>query len=195
MEVVEVFKQRQVYTVVPRSSMRNGGKLVGVRWVEVNKGTDSSPKVRSRLVCQEFNANGDHPDELFAPTPPLAATRWLISEAASQGHRDGVLRLMVLDFKRAFLYANITRDVFIELPDEDPMKRGGVNIGKLNKAMYGTRDAPSAWQQLVRHSLEELGFTASKLVNCLYFHAKLGIQLVAHVDEFLVLGNVEKCWA
>ena len=191
-EELDVFEERQVYTVVPRSSLRPGSKIIGVRWVEVNKGTTEKPRVRSRLVCQEFNSKGNHPDELFAPTPPVMATRWLISEAASQGrHGPSDLRLMVLDFKRAFLYADIKREVFIELPDDDARKAGGSNVGLLHKAMYGTRDAPSAWQKLVRESLESIGFEASKLVNCLYFSNTLGIWIVAHVDDFLVLGNVD----
>ena len=36
--------------------------------------------------------------------------------------------------------------MYIELPSEDPMSEGGHMVGKLDKAMYGTRDAPAAWQ-------------------------------------------------
>lgn len=119
------------------------------------------------------------------------ATRWLISEAASQGENGpSNCCLMVLDFKRAFLYADITRDLYIELPDDDSRKRGGVNIGKLCKAMFGTRDAPSAWQGLVKITLVRLGFIASRLLPCLFFCNTTGIRLVAHVDDFLVLGSV-----
>ena len=53
------------------------GTVVGVRWVDHNKGTSVSPEVRSRLVAQEFAAK-DRRDDLFAATPPLAATRLLL---------------------------------------------------------------------------------------------------------------------
>ena len=76
-EELDAFEERQVYKVVPRTSMPRRSSVVGVRWVEVNTGTKMKPKVRSRLVCQEFN-RGTHPDELYAPTPPVMATRWLI---------------------------------------------------------------------------------------------------------------------
>ena len=102
---LQVFAERKVYQVVSRSSMRPGSKIVGVRWVETNKGTPEKPKVRSRLVCQEFAFGKDDPTgSLFAPTPPLAATRLLLSEVASQGRSGpGEKRVMLLDFKRAFL--------------------------------------------------------------------------------------------
>ena len=70
--------------------------------METNKGTAEQPKVRSRLVAQEF-ARGKTPEDMYAPTPSLIATRWLVSEAASQGMRGpGSVRMMALDFKRAF---------------------------------------------------------------------------------------------
>ena len=40
---------------------------------------------------------------------------------------------MVLDFKRAFLYADCERELYIELPDEDERK-GKDLVGRLRKA-------------------------------------------------------------
>ena len=100
-EELEVVMQRGAYKVVPQSSMGRGSKLIGIRWVESDKGAPGKPKVGSRLVCQEF-ARGHTPDDMFAPTPPLVATGWLLSEPASKGRRGlGDLRLTVLDLKRA----------------------------------------------------------------------------------------------
>ena len=93
--------------------------MIGVRWVDTAKGD----KVRSRLVAQDFNTDRGKVDELFAATPPLLAASWLCSRAASQGLKgQGPLTLMTLDFSKAFLYGNVERNVFIELPDEDSRK-------------------------------------------------------------------------
>ena len=93
-------------------------------------------KHRSRLVAMEFATT--ERDDLFAATPHLAAFRYLVSEATTSNWKnDFTKKLMVLDVKRAFLHGVITRDVFIELPDEDPMKKHGM-VGKLKKTMYGT---------------------------------------------------------
>ena len=53
--------------------------------------------------------------------------------------------LWFLHFKRAFLYGVAERELYIEIPDEDPEKKGGINVGRLQKATYGTRDAPVVW--------------------------------------------------
>ena len=80
--------------------------------------------MRSRLVGQEF-AHGERRDDLHAPTPPLAAARFLLS-CASQGKRSpGDYRILLLDIKKAFLYCKISRHVYIELPAEHPMSEEG----------------------------------------------------------------------
>ena len=38
MEEIEVFKERQVYEIVPRASMPRGKRVIGVRWVPKSRG-------------------------------------------------------------------------------------------------------------------------------------------------------------
>ena len=161
--------------------MRPGSKIAGVRWVETDKGTPEKPKVRSWLVAQEFATEADPLGELFAPTPPLAATRWVMSGAASRGRRGpGEERLMLLDFKKAFLYADIDRELYIELPEDDDRRQGGANVGLLNKAMYGTRDAPAAWSRLVRKCLWILVSCRAEL-QLAYLRTRLRESRLSHM--------------
>ena len=172
-EELKIFEERKVYEVVPRSSMVRGAKLIGVRWVDTNKGTLEEPNIRSRLVCQELGYGSKTPDDMFAPTPPLLATRWLLSSVASQGgDGPGNERIMLLDFKRAFLYGACERDLYIELPEDDRRKAGGRNVGKLLKAMYGLRDAPVVWHKMVNGMLLSRGFASSTTVACMYSNVK-----------------------
>ena len=141
-------------------------------------------------MAQEFATSADPLGELFAPTPPLAATRWLTSGAASRGRQGpGSWRLVLLDFKKAFLYADIEREPYIELPQDDERRAGGQNVGRLNKAMYGTRDAPAAWSRLVRVMLSKLGFEACNTAACVFDHPERKLQIVSHVDDFLCAGD------
>ena len=127
---------------------------------------------------------------MFAPTPPLAASRWLCSEVASQGTEGlGELRLMTLDFSKAFLYGDVRREIYIELPPEDSRKGAADLIGLLRKSMYGLRDAPQIWQEVVREMLRLRGFVALVGTQCTYVHPQSGMTIVAHVDDFLVLGR------
>ena len=75
--------------------------------------------------------------------------------------------LMCLGIKRAFLYGDIERDVYIELPPEDP-KSGGNIVGRLLRTMYGTRDAPQGFQQFMHRILGKLGSFRSVISPCVY---------------------------
>ena len=79
---MNVFWKMQVYTRVPRAMQKmKGRKVIGVRWVDVNKGDSESTDMRSRLVGQEFNTGKN--DELCASTPPLESLRFVISSATT----------------------------------------------------------------------------------------------------------------
>ena len=122
---MEYFERLGVYERVPRShQVAIGGKIIGVRWVDVNKGDSTDPDYRSRLVGREFAIGRD--DALYAATPPLEALRLIISHAAAIPD-DGPRRtIMINDVRRAHFYAKIQRDVNIELPEEDDKRGPGV---------------------------------------------------------------------
>jgi hypothetical protein len=98
---------------------------------------------------------------------------------------------MVLDVSCAFLYAPIKRSVYIELPEEDQKSLSGEWVGKLEKALYGTRDAPQAWLEELGSTLTELGFEASVHYPGVYYHPKLDVSMVTHVDDLLCGGPPE----
>jgi hypothetical protein len=176
------FGEMDVYEVVPRSFAKKS-KIIRTRWVRVNKGSRPAPIVKCRLVAMEFATTVR--DDLFAGTPPLFALRLLTSLTASKSDH----KIMILDVKCAFLYGDIRREVFIELPPEDPRSRTGDLIGRLKKAMYGTRDAPQIWGELVTEIMIELGFYESLLHPGLYYHASRGIRVMTHVDDFFCSGT------
>ena len=96
---------------------------------------------------------------------------------------------MVIDIKRAFLHGFVKRHIFIELPSEDPRSADKGLVGKLVKTMYGTRDAPKAFQEFCESLLGKLGFHACKGTPCVYFNPERDMKIVAHVDEFLCCGE------
>ena len=100
------------------------GKIIGVRWADVNKGDSEDPEYRSRLVGREFAVGN-----VYAATPPLEALRIIISHAATYPESGPERVIMINDVRRAYFYAKIQRDVFIELPKEDP-KYGTGLLGK-----------------------------------------------------------------
>ena len=82
-------------------------------------------------------------DEMFTATPPLEALKLILSMIASIDKKE---IFMINDVTRAFSHARATRQVFVQLPDED-RTAGEENLcGRLNYSMYGTRDAAQNWQ-------------------------------------------------
>lgn len=102
LEEMRRFKQMNVYDSVKREGALSdpGMKLIGVRWAEVNKGTKEMPKVRCRLVAQEYATTKE--GELFVGTPPLLALRLLLSDVASVTPGSNIVS--VTNVKCAFLY-------------------------------------------------------------------------------------------
>ena len=98
---------------------------------------------------------------------------------------------MVMDIKCAFLYGKTPRDIYIELPDEDPMSINKDYVGKLLKAMYGTRDAPAVWQEEIRALVTNMNFTQSRINPCVYYNRERDLRVNVHVDDVLVTGMEE----
>ena len=79
---MQYFERLRVYVRVDRSDIKlTGGKLIGTRWVDLNKGDSTSVDCRSRLVGWKFNVGRD--DALYAATPPPEVLRMIISSAAT----------------------------------------------------------------------------------------------------------------
>lgn len=160
-----------------------------VRWVDADKAREGEPlDVRSCCVVKQFNT-GDRED-IFAATPSLEAVKVLLAlTALSNRGRAPTRRLMVLDVVRAFLYAAIKDEVYIELPDEARSDSDGDVICFLQRAMHGTCEAPLCWQQHITQCLSHLGFQAGANNACAFIHRGRGLQLVVHVDDVMVTGE------
>ena len=152
---MEYFNTFCVYEKVPRAhQIASGGKVIGVRLVDVNKGDATDVNYRSRLVGREFNIGRD--DALYAWAPPLEAFGLIVSYAATHGTDIGRKMIMIHDVKSAYFYAKIQLDVYIELPREDPDHGKGL-LGKMNLCLYGTRDDAKGWQETLSCHSERIG--------------------------------------
>ena len=123
---MEYFHKLGVYEKVPREhQVASGEKIIGVRWADVNREDALDVHFRSRLVGREFIVGRD--DALYASTPPLEGL--IVSYAATRSTTGGRRMIMIIDIRRAYLYAKIQRDVYIELPKEEPDHGKGL-LGK-----------------------------------------------------------------
>ena len=134
---------------------RTGKPQVKTRWLDINKGDEANRDYRSRLVAQEIKL--DKREDVFAATPPLEAKKMLFSMAVTEGigfkegQRGDGMCIDFIDIRRAYFHAEALREVYIALPPEDASD--GM-CGKLNKSLYGTRDAAQNWGESYMQFME-----------------------------------------
>ena len=78
--------------------------------------------------------------------------------------------------------------LYVELPPEDPLAASGRYVGKLERAMHGTRDAPMIWQDHLRKTLLDMKFKESVTHRGVFQHETRDILLCVHVDDLLCTG-------
>ena len=189
MEEIKYFKEMDVYEKVniEEAWKETGAGPIAVRWVDVNKGDSKNPKYRSRLVAKEFKTSVN-PD-WYAATPPSECLRLMLSKLAS-GKKAGAT-LMYADVSRAYFYAKAERPVYVKLPDEDRGAGDEGKCGRLKMSMYGTRDAALNWSKEYGDTLREAGFVQGRSNPCLFHHAKQGVSIMVHGDDFVAVGPEE----
>ena len=99
--------------------------------------------------------------------------------------------MMISDVKRAYFHAPASRDLYVEVPKEDPNWQPEL-LGKLKLSLYGTRDAAANWQRCVSEHLVSLGFRPGQSNPCVFWHPRRGISTLVHGDEYASTGTVEQ---
>ena len=179
-----------VYDRVPRDHQKqNGGTVIGVRWVDVNKGDSATPDYRSRSVGQLFATHRD--DSLYASTPPLEALRMVLSYAATIGVGEDKKQILIADVTRAYFYAMARRNLYIELPQEDELGGPGM-LGKLRLNFYGTRDGASNWQEHLSAHMIQIGFKRGVGHPSVFWHEARKRMRLVHGDDYVSAGDASE---
>ena len=117
-------------TTIAECKKVTGRAPISVRWVDVNKGDDVHPNVRSRLVARQIRGPGD--ESTFAPTPPLETLRSIISMAATDfpgrpaccrdPESEERMQVSAVDISRAYFNASTDggTPTYVQLPPEHP---------------------------------------------------------------------------
>ena len=74
-----------------------------------------------------------------------------------------------MDVKTAFLNGIIQEDVYIEQPQGFEIHGKESHVCKLNKALYGMKQAPRAWYSRIDSYLQQMWFQKSEADPNLYF--------------------------
>ena len=100
---------------------------------------------------------------------------------------------MLSDEKRANLNALAKRELYAELPREDPVySEGQCIVGRLRLALYANRNAAQLWHECLAQHLVELGFARGASNPFVYHHSFRGVRVLVHGDDFVSTGSLEE---
>ena len=157
--------------------------IIDTRYVfTVKEGT-----AKARLVARGDHQHFDNFNETFSPTMNSTLLKILLKIALGKG-----LKVYCYDVKRAFLNANLEEDVYINIPDGYEANYGEIDKEqyciKLNKALYGLRQASRAWYLEIKQKLIDFGFGPVEREPTVFKHKTIEDFYVAvYVDDLIVL--------
>ncbi|KAG7594051.1 Integrase catalytic core [Arabidopsis thaliana x Arabidopsis arenosa] len=166
-----------------------GVKPIGLKWVfKLKRNLDGSiNKYKARLVAKGYvQQYGVDFEEVFALVARIETIRLLIKLAASHGWE-----IHHLDVKTAFLHGELKENVYVYQPEGFEREESRNRVYKLNKALYGLRQAPRAWNNKLNHILLELQFVkCSKEPTVYRREVKEHVLIIAvYVDDIFVTGT------
>jgi hypothetical protein len=170
-EEIQSLKQNQTWTLV--ESPKNQ-QVIDNRWVyKIKRNEDGSvQKYKARLVARGFRqVAGIDYNETFSPVTKFDSIRMILCVAASEK-----LILKQFDVKTAFLYGNIDEILYMQQPDgyQDGTKR----VCKLNRSLYGLKQASRCWNQRFTSVLSRLGLHPTNADACVFTNGDPKNQLI-----------------
>nr|CAD40418.3 OSJNBa0065J03.14 [Oryza sativa Japonica Group] len=165
---------------------------IGLKWVFKLKKDETGAivKHKARLVAKGYvQRQGIDFDEVFAPVARMESVRLLLAIAAHLGSS-----VHHMNVKSAFLNGELEEEVYVAQPlgfidDKHPHQ-----VLRLNRALYGLRQAPRAWNAKLDVSLHELGFTRGITEHAVYTRGTGNARLIIgiYVDDLIITGAHSK---
>ncbi|CAI5481308.1 unnamed protein product [Closterium sp. Yama58-4] len=167
-----------------------GANIVSGMWIfRVKRPPGSPPVFKARYVARGFSQReGVDFFQTFSPTPKMTTLRVLLHIAAQRDYE-----LHSLDFSTAFLQGSLHEEIWLRRP---PGFTGSVPPGtqwRLQRPVYGLRQAPREWHDTLRTTLAALGFAPSTADPSLFLRTDTSLPpfyILVYVDD-LVFATVD----
>ncbi|MBW0525125.1 hypothetical protein O181_064840 [Austropuccinia psidii MF-1] len=162
-------------------------KVVGTTWVfKIKKNNQNEPiEYKSWLCAQGFTqAMGIDFNKTYAPTGRLNSLRTLIAFSSVNK-----LQFHQSDIKSAFLNAQLKETVYLAVPQGLELDKQRFCL-RLNKEIYGLRQAPLAWYKQLKNWLRLVKFSVCTLDLCVFYRdRKIPVWLYLHVDNIGIFSQ------
>lgn len=183
---MSAFSLNSVWTLVEPPKDCN---VVGCKWIYKTKRDNAGNvvKYKSRLVAQGFSQKfGVDYDEVFAPVVKQSTFRMFLTKAS----KDNMF-VHHVDVKTAFLNGELEENIYMKQPKGYINEDHPNHVYKLNKSIYGLKQAARSWFKKAREVLNSIGFQQSKEDECLYFlkNGNKITYLLIYVDDILIASE------
>ena len=175
------------WTLIDSSRMPNGSNLMNCHYVfNVKRKSDGSiEKFKARLVADgNTQKHGVDFDRVFATVVKTLTLRLVLIIAAANDYN-----LSSIDIRQAYLQAELKEQLYMRLPPGLPPNPG--KVCKLNRSLYGLKQAGREWATLFAEFLTGWGMVRSVIDVCLYTYALSDaiLWVLIYVDDGLIVDN------
>lgn len=185
-EEIRSHQENNTWTVMPlppnRVSIPSGWNF------KIKTDKDGQPKRRkARFFAKGYRQiKGIDFQESFAPVVRYDSLRVLMAIAAMQD-----LELVQLDVATAFLNGDIDEEIYITQPEGYIIPGRETEVCKLNKSLYGIRQASRIWNLKLNSVLIAAGLRQSNADPCVYFRTdnEETVIVAIWVDDGIIAGN------
>ena len=120
---------------------------------------------KCRLAAQGFfQVFGQDYTDTYSPVAKFTSIRTLLAISAQLG-----LQVRQMDVDTAFLNAEISENIWVQVPPGTDLPPGDNGIYKLKKSLYGLEQAPREWNECINNFLvNDLHFERLEADPCIY---------------------------
>ncbi|GJS68396.1 retrovirus-related pol polyprotein from transposon TNT 1-94 [Tanacetum coccineum] len=143
-------------------------------------------KNKARLVAQGYNQEkGIDYDETFAPVARMEAIRIFLAFTTYMN-----FIVFQMDVKSVFLNGKVNEEVYVKQPPGFESSEFPDYVCKLDKALYGMKQAPRAWYETLSTSLIQNNFVNGRRDNTLFiYRSKEEVLLVQVYVDDIIFGS------